>query len=262
MKPLTTNIDDLQDALCRQFCADIKVTKKNDYLFRVETPFYFPDGDPYQIYLSEIETGGFRVSDMGHTLMQMSYENDIDLFRKGTRGNLLEQIQTELGLKEDDGSFYIESTVDDIPASVFKLGQGITKIYDLTFLNRVRVENTFYEDLEERIYNIVNPEKIIKNYVYVEIESADDYPIDYMIQGDEVPLFLFGVGNKDKARLTTIILERLNRFGAKFESLIIFQDFDNIPKNDGRRLMNIAGEMISSLDAKDDLRRKILKRVA
>lgn len=259
---MTTNIDELQNALCRQFCADIKVTKKNDYLIRVETPFYFPDGDPYQIYLSEIETGGFRVSDMGHTLMQLSYENDIDLLRKGTRGNLLAQIQTELGLKEDDGSFYIESTVDDIPASVFKLGQGITKIYDLTFLNRARVENTFYEDLEECIRNIVISEKIIKDYVYSEMENADDYPIDYMIKGKDEPLFLFGIGNKDKARLTTIILERLIRHEATFESLIVFQDFDGIPKNDAKRLMNVAGEMISSLDAKDDLSRKILKRVA
>lgn len=262
MKTLTTNIKDLQNALCRQFCAEIKVTQKNDHLIRVETPFYFPDGDPYQIYLSEIESGGFRVSDMGHTLLQMSYENDIDLLRKGTRGNLLGQIQLELGLKEDDGSFYLESTVDDIPTNVFKLGQGITKIYDLTFLNRARVENTFYDDLEERINNIVGAEKIVKDYVYSAMESANDYPIDYMIQGKEAPLFLFGVANKDKARLTTIILERLNGYGANFESLIIFQDFDNIPKNDGKRLMNIAGEMISSLDAKEDLSRKILKRVA
>lgn len=263
MKTITTNLEDLQNALCKQFCADIKVTQKNDYLIRVETPFYFPDGDPYQIYLIEIGTGGFRVSDMGHTLMQMSYENDIDILRKGIRSNLLEQIQTELGLKEDDGSFYLESTVEDIPSNVFKLGQGITKIYDLTFLNRARVENTFYDDLEERIYNIVDSEKIIKDYVYSGIDNADDYPIDYMINGkEEIPLFLFGVANKDKARLTTIVLERLNGFGVKFESLIIFQDFDNIPKNDGKRLMNIAGEMITSLDAKEDLSRKILKRVA
>ena len=75
-------------------------------------------------------------------------------------------------------------------------------------------------------------------------------------------MFLFGVGNKDKARLTTIILERLIRHQADFESLIVFQDFDSIPKNDAKRLMNVAGEMISSLDAKDDLSRKILKRVA
>ncbi len=262
MNKTTINFEKLEKALSDQFCKEIQITEMGDSLLRVETPFYFPDGDPYQIYLSEIPSGGFRVSDMGHTLMQISYENDIDLFRKGTRGNLLEQIQTELGLQEDDGSFYIESTLSEVPSNVFKLGQGITKIYDLTFLNRARVENTFYEDLEERIYNIVDSDKITKDYVYSKMENASDYPIDYMIQGKGLPLFLFGVANKDKARLITIVLERLNRFNVEFESLIIFQDYDNIPKNDGKRLMNIAGEMISSLDADKDLQRKILKRVA
>tara|TARA_R110002020_G_scaffold362277_1_gene574653 strand:+ start:1447 stop:2235 length:789 start_codon:yes stop_codon:yes gene_type:complete len=262
MKIIDTNIQELQAALCQQFCADIKVSKKNDKLIRVETPFYFSDGDPYQIYLAEIETGGFRVTDMGHTLMQMSYENDIDLFRKGTRGTLLSQIKLELGLQEDDGAFYLNSTLKDIPENILKLGQGITKIQDLTFLNRARVESTFYEDLEERLYHIVDAEKVVQDYVYSNMENADDYPIDYMIPGKEEPLFLFGIGNRDKARLTTIVLERLIRHKASFESLIIFQDFDSIPKNDAKRLMNVAGEMISSLDAKEDLSRKILKRVA
>ncbi|HDL01621.1 MAG TPA: DUF1828 domain-containing protein [candidate division Zixibacteria bacterium] len=259
---MRTNIDELQKRLCKSFCANIKVSKKNDTLIRIETPFSFPDGDPYQIYMTEIGTGGYRITDMGHTLMQLSYENDIDLLRKGTRGNLLGQIQLELGIKEDDGEFFLESTSDEIHNNLFKLGQAITKIYDLTYLNRARVENTFYEDLEERLYNIVDAEKIIQDYVYSAMENADDYPIDYMIKGKKEPLFLFGIGNRDKARLTTIILERLIRHNAEFESLIVFHDFDAIPKNDAKRLMNVAGEMISSLDAKDDLSRKILKRVA
>ena len=258
---MRTNLKDLQNKLCQSFCTDIKVSKKNDTLIRVETPFTFPDGDPYQIYLKEIGTGGYRITDMGHTLMQLSYENDIDLLRKGSRNNILSQIQKELGIKEDDGEFYLESTIEEIHNNLFKLGQAITKIYDLTYLNRARVENTFYEDLQERIFNIVDPEKITQNYVYSAMENADDYPIDYMITGKREPLFLFGIGNRDKARLTTIILERLIRHQANFESLIVFQDFDSIPKNDAKRLMNVAGEMISSLDAKDDLSRKILKRV-
>lgn len=164
--------------------------------------------------------------------------------------------------KEDDGAFYLESTLKDISENILKLGQGITKINDLTFLNRARTESTFYEDLEERLYHIVDYEKVVQNYVYPDLEYSEDYPIDYMIQGKEAPLFLFGVGNKDKARLTTIILERLIRHQVTFESLIVFQDFDGIPKNDAKRLINVAGEMISSLDAKDDLSRKIIKRVA
>jgi len=258
----TKNIKNLQDSLCHQFCIDVKVSMKNDHLIRIETPFYFPDGDPYQIYLVELETGGFRVTDKGHTLMHLSYENDLDALEKGSWGKLLNQIQLELGLKEEDGEFYLESTLEDIPANIFRLGQGITKIYDLTYLNRVRVENTFYEDLNSRIYELVNDENIIRNYIYDSMDYAEDYPIDYKIEGKIDPLFVFGVGNKDKARIVTIVLERLIRHEASFESLIVFQDFDEIPKNDAKRLMNVSGEMITSLDAREDLSRKLLKRVA
>ena len=259
---MQTNIEELQNKLCNSFCAEIRVSKKDDNLIRIETPFYFPDGDPYQIYLTEIATGGFRITDMGHTLMRLSYENDIDKMRKGAKGNLLQQIQIELGILEDDGEFYIESTANEIHFHIFKLGQAITKIHDLTFLNQIRVENTFYEDLKYRIYAIIPEEKIAPDYLYSAMENAIDYPIDYSIQGAVEPLYLFGIPNKDKARLTTIILERLIRHEASFESLIVFQDFDSIPRSDGKRLMNVAGDMISSLDAQEDFTRKILKRAA
>lgn len=192
--------------------------------------------------------------------MHLSYENDLDALEKGTRGKLLNQIQLELGLKEEDGEFYLESTLEDIPANIFRLGQGIIKIYDLTCLNRVRVESTFYEDLNSRIYELVNEENIIRNYIYDSKDYAEDYPIDYKIEGKIDPLF--GVGNKDKARIVTIVLERLIRHEASFESLIVFQNFDEIPKNDAKRLMNVSCEMITSLDAREDLSRKLLKRLA
>lgn len=261
MKTIALDLEKIKEALCHQFCAEIKLSVKNDELIRIETPFLFPDGDSYQIYLKTMPTGGFRISDMGHTLMHLSYENDLDVFRKGTRGNLLEQILLELGLKEEEGSFFVEVMMEEIPEGVFKLGQGITKIYDLTFLNRYRVESTFYEDLEERIYNIVGKEKVTRDYIESQMENGNDYPIDFRIEGKGAPLFLFGVANRDKSRLTTIVLERLNRYEVDFESLIVFQDFDNIPKNDSKRLMNVSGELITSLDAKEDLKRKILKRV-
>ncbi len=217
-----TDIERLQRKLCSDFCAEIKISRKNEHLIRVETPFHFPDGDHYQIYLKELGTGGYSITDAGHTLMHLSYENDIDIFRKGTRNILLHQIQLETGIKEDDGEFYLESTADDIHVNIFRFGQTLTKIHDLTFLNRARVENTFYEDLEERIYNIVDAEKIVKDYVFEGMENAADYPIDYLIKGKNKPLYLFGVPNRDKTRLTTIIIERLLRYKTEFESLIVF----------------------------------------
>jgi hypothetical protein len=93
------------------------------------------------------------------------------------------------------------------------------------------------------------------------MENAKDYPIDYAIEGKYNPLFIFGVPNKDKARLTTIVLERLLRVEANFDSLLIFADQTTIPRPDLARLSNTGGEMIASLDAVDDFSRKLLKKV-
>ncbi|MGN6213433.1 DUF1828 domain-containing protein [Parafilimonas sp.] len=255
-------IKQLQNSLCKSFCADIQLIPKNEDLLLIETPFYFPDGDPYQIYLKEHSAGSLMLTDMGHTLMHLSYENDIDKYREGTRGQLFDKILSELDIKEKDGQFYIITTPGEVSKSIFRFGQALTKIYDLTFLNRVRVQATFYDDLKEELYRYIPAEKIHPDFVYSNIENAQDYPIDYLIEGKIAPLYVFGIPNRDKAKLTTIVLERLLRAKADFESIMIFADQTQIPRADLSRLSNAGGEMIASLDAKDDLRRKLLRRVA
>ncbi len=259
---MNLNIHQLQESLCAHMCSEIKILQKNKSLALVETPFYFPDGDPYQIYIKEMPGGIIRLTDMGHTMMQLSYENDVDKFRQGTRGNIFNQIIAETFIKEENGEFYIDTTSNNLATSIFRLGQALTKINDLTFLNRARAESTFYEDLKESLFNVIASEKIHTDYVYANMENAQDYPIDYFIEGKHSPLYLFGIPNKDKARLTTIILERLLRKTSDFDSLLIFAEQKNIPYSDLARLSNTGGEMIASLDATDDFKRKLLRKVA
>lgn len=134
------------------------------------------------------------------------------------------------------------------------------KINDLTFLNRALAESTFYEDLQESLYKIIPEQRIKKDYIYESMENAKDYPIDFFIEGRYNLLYVFGIPNKDKARLTTIILERLLRAGAVFDSLLIFADQTTIARPDLARLSNTGGEMIASLDAVDDFSRKLLRK--
>ena len=75
-------------------------------------------------------------------------------------------------------------------------------------------------------------------------------------------MFLFGINNPDKAKVVTITLLEFIRVKADFDSFIVFQEVGNIPSRDQKRLMNIGGEMISSLDAKDDFARKLRKKAA
>ena len=258
---MTVNTLELQKSLCTLMCAEVKLVKKGDRLM-IRTPFSFPDGDPYIIYLAELPNGSVRLSDAGHTLMHLSYENDVDKFRQGTRGKIFDQVLTQHGIFDSNGELFVETLPGKIGSAIFKFGQAINSITDLTFLNRTRTESTFYEDLAEIISGIVDGEQVTRDYIYPDLENSADYPIDFKIQGKADPLFIFGIPSKDKARLATIVLERLLRANVVFDSMLIFSDQSQIPRPDLARLSNAGGEMIASLDAQDDIRRKIGRRVS
>ena len=68
----------------------------------LRTHFTFPDGDGYPFHLAEAPAGGLRLSDLGHTLMHISYEHDIDTFLTGTH-------RTDLARLSDVGGEMISS---------------------------------------------------------------------------------------------------------------------------------------------------------
>ncbi len=259
---MSFDLKKLQDRFCEILCSQVALLPKNDELIIVQSPFYFSDGDPYQIYIKEMPGGILRLTDMGHTMMHLSYENDLDKFRNGTRGSIFDQVLSEFSISEEGGEFYIDTTIEDLARGVFSLGQTLTKITDLTFLNRARAESTFYDDLRETLLKVIPNERIHPNYNVEGLENAVDYPIDYFIQGEHAPLYIFGVPGTDKARITTIVLERLLRAHINFDSLIVFSDLSSIPRPDLARLANTGGDIISSLDAFDDISRKLLRRVS
>ncbi|MEQ1933643.1 MAG: hypothetical protein ABL962_07170 [Fimbriimonadaceae bacterium] len=166
------------------------------------------------------------------------------------------------GIHEEEGKLVLDSSLDDLGTSVLMFGQALTRVHDLTFLNRARVASTFYEDLKEMLYKLVAPEKIEPDFKLPDQADADSYPIDFRIEGRRAPLFMFGVASRDKARLVTIILEHWLRANLDFDSLLVFQEQQEIPRADLARLSNVGGEMVASLDASDDFRRKVIKMAA
>ena len=194
--------------------------------------------------------------------MHLSYENELAKFREGSRGKLFEQILATSGLNDEQGKLVLNSSLDNLGTSILQFGQALTRVYDLTFLNRDRVANTFYEDLKERLYSLVAADKIQPDYAQPDVSDANDYPIDFRIEGKRAPIFLFGIATRDKAMLVTIILEHWLRARVEFDSLLIFADQQDIPRKDLARLSNVGGEMVASLDAREDFQRKFIKLAA
>ena len=253
----------IESALCARLCTTVRLYKRDDGVLMLDTPFTFPDGDHFPMYLSETRTGGIVVSDRGHTLTHISYEQEVDTFFDGTRAALREQIVLEHGIREEDGVFSIEAVPDRLADAVFRFGQGLTKIHDLTFLNRERVASTFYEDLKTMLLGIIDEGALEADYIPPDVPDGNNYSVDYRLEGRQVSsVFIYGVSNRDKARLTTIMLSHFLLHKVSFESVIVFANQEEIPRGDVARLTNVAGTAVASLEAESDLRRKLEKLAA
>ena len=259
---MTINENALRDLLRERLCQDVGIERRPDGALMLRTQFRFPDGDGFPIHLSEAPAGGLRLSDRGHTLMRISYDHDVDAFMDGTRGALLERITTESGLQWENGAFSLDTPAENLPVALFRFGQALTSIYNLTFLSRSNVGSTFYDDLADLLGNLVDESKMQRDYK-PEVPNGGAYPVDYRIEGCEgLPLFLYGVPNRDKARLTIIMLSHFHRHNLKFNCIFVFEDQTQIPRMDLARLSDVGGEMVSSLNSRDDLERKLRRRIA
>lgn len=258
---MTPNLETALKALRLALCDEIRLEQIQDGIWAIDSPFSFPDGDTYTLFLSPLESGeGWRLSDLGSTWMRLSYENDTEKFRNGTRGKLLGQILSEGNIQENEGQFFLDVPTEELGRGMFQLAQALGRIYDLTFLNRERTEATFMDDLLESLRKFIPFNRIHRDYEVPGVPNPENYPVDFRIEGTQSDLYVFAIGSNPKARLTTICLQHYLHYKADFESLLVFQDLATISKRDLARIANAGGDVLSGLEDEDDLRRKVLKR--
>lgn len=257
---MTTTKQAVKEAICRAMCQDVTVLERGN-MAQVSLPFIGRDGDGYSILVQQNGVG-WRIHDAGSTLMRLSYENELSNLLDGSRGKLFQQILSESGLSDDDGLLFLDVNADKLVDGLFRFGQALTRVSDLALWTKVRTESTFYDDLAASLHEMLPSVMIEKDYLVPGLADASNYPVDFYIHTKGAPLFVFGVGSGTKAKLTTIVLERLLREGIRFDSLVVFQDMARVSKSDVSRLMNAANEMIASEDATEDLRRKLTRKVA
>ena len=157
-------VDALQKLLCDRLCEEVRVDRRPDGALMIRTTFEFPDGDNFPIHLSEAGTGGIRLSDLGHTLMHISYEHNVDAYLDGTRGMILDRIIGETGVKMVEGEVFVDTSTEKLPEAIFTFGQALTRIYDLTLLSRSNVGSTFYDDLEDLLFSFVDESKVTTDF--------------------------------------------------------------------------------------------------
>ena len=82
---MTMDIDALRNKMCERLCEDIGIDEAPDGRLMLRSQFQFADGDRFTMCVSEVGPSELRLSDLGDTLMHISYDQDIDRFTSGTR---------------------------------------------------------------------------------------------------------------------------------------------------------------------------------
>lgn len=250
----------IREQLCTAFCKDIAVRERAQGA-AVSLPVIGRDGDHITAYVDE-STAGWRVSDMGTTLMRLSYENDLSRLLSGARQRLFDTVLQEAGAQEDDGEIYVEVPANDLARGLFTLGQAALRIEDLALWTRTRVESTFRDDLRALILDIAGSDRVHEDYEVPNLPDASSYRVDFHIVTPRDPLYLFGIANRADARLATIVLQHLAVHARRFDSMVVYADLDDVPNADQRRLMTAANDSVPNIAERGAIRAKIEHRLA
>ena len=250
---------ELQALLCEQWCdsADI-VTDEAGVC--VSLPLVETDGDHVSLWL-QARPGGWKVTDLGTTMMRLSYTMDTALLGEGQRAQVMNSLIATEGVSLQDGELSTLTSEGDVGGALLRMGQAVLRLGDMKLWQRTRIATTFYEDLEAELHRFAPDEMFEKNYLVPDLPDAQAYPVDFAFV-DRVmkPLYLFGVATRDKARLVAITLMHLQASQATFDSLVVIQDLESLGRDDPTRLINAANDTVVGLGF--NLDRKLRRHLA
>lgn len=230
--------------LKQQFNNRISFREKRPGIMQLIAPFYHEDGDMLDIFIQESpEKGKIRICDYGMSLMRLSYSYDIDTPNKE---RIFYKIITENKLNEEDGNIFLDVEPEHLYTAVLQFAQTVAKVSSMRQFKREVVQSLFYEALEEFIINELkayNPRPSLQP-----IPDRDDLEVDYALDVGRKPIYVFGVKDVAKARLTTICCLEFQKAKLPFRSVAVHQEFEALPRKDRSRLTSAIDKQFISLE--------------
>jgi len=227
------NLEDLR----KQF-NNIDFSEKRPDLFQVIIPYFYPDGDMYDIFIEDLG-GNIRISDYGLTLMKLSYSFDIDTDH---REEVLSEIISQNRCAYNDGNIFLDIKPRQFEGGLYQFIGAISKVSAMNMMSRNITQSEFYKLLNDFMLDSFS-----KLGVKSGIHPTDDdtIKVDYLIPAQK-PIYLFGVDTNDKASKVVIDCMDLQKNNHNFRSLIIPNDIDKLNKYYRRKLINHTDKQFAS----------------
>jgi hypothetical protein len=236
---------DYLELVREQFNNKVSLVERRPGVMQLLVPLYHEDGDMIDIFVEPAECGQdkIRICDHGMTLMRLSYSFDIDTPNKE---RIFQRILSENSIHEDDGNLFFESEPGSLYPSILHFAQAIAKVSNLQLLRREMIKSLFMEMLAEFISDALK--KFHPRERGFPLPQREDLEVDFEFGIKPRPIYLFGVKDDSKARLTTISCLEFQRAGIPFKSFVVHENFDALTKKDRSRITSAADKQFISLD--------------
>ena len=165
--------------------------------------------------------------------------------------------------------FNLDTPTDRLSDAVFRYGRALTRdLRPTRFILRDEgwAVSTFYDDLADLLLQTTDEDRIQQlTTCFWTCPTQQAYPIDYRLKGDSGgQVFLYGVPNRDKARLDhdhpVLLSPKPPTTSIRFWSS--GNQVRNSQNGPGETARMWEGTWSSSLDSSEDLRRKLERRIA
>lgn len=230
--------------------------------YRIVTPFQFDDGDHLVLFLHGQHDGNWRMTDEGHTYMQLTYEIDEADLSSGTRAKVIQSALSSFGIQDRDGELTVDLAPGALGDGLFSFIQAILKITDVSYLTRERARSTFMDDLNELVASAIHNGRVARNWADPERDPKGRYQVHWRVNQRPRPIFLYGLTSDEAVRDANIALLQFEKWQVPFHSVAVFEDQEQIGRNVLARFTDVCERQFSSLDARDRIRGYLIEQIA
>jgi hypothetical protein len=232
-----------------QFGRHVELQEKRPNVQQIVAPLYHEDGDMMDIFIDLPKDADLadaqrvRLSDHGMTLMRLSYQFDLDTPNKE---KIYQRILMENGVTDEDGELFIETRAESLYPALMQFSQAIGKVCNMRLFRRETLASLFEELLAEFIQ-----ESLVRFQPAQSVFPIPDRPdleVDWRLQPNGTPLYLFGVKDTKHAHLAVISCLEFQRAKLPFRSLVVHEDFQRMGRKDQTRLTSACDKQFTSLD--------------
>lgn len=231
------------EILQKQCSQKINLKEKRPGLWQVLIPFYHEDGDMVEVFITPLDNNVFRISDQGFTLMRLSYSYDIDTPNKE---RIFNTIISSYKIQNDRGNLYLDIGSEHLYPALMQFIGAVLKVSNMKLYKKEVIQSLFFEMLDEYVFTKLAEYEPQKDFH--PIPDMPEYEVDYCFNHRRVPIYLFGVNNAAKARLTIISCQKFIIEKLKFRSITVLESLDCLGKNDQKRLMTAVDKIFPEFE--------------